>query len=662
MTQAEAADVLRGSHDSAVSGLVALAHGWPAVIGLAALAAPPFDDLNETVPETLHAYFAEELYQAVPERLKEALLRLSLTPTITPELATEFWGDEAERFLSEASSRGFLTHYRSREFDLHPLLRQFLRAKIDVNESWVLPWVRELSDFLLARRSWDDLFALFEEIRAADLLDRIIETGLGELIAEGRIETVRRWLSAGRELGFESPQLDLAEAEICFREAQHSSSEALAMAAAEALPPSDPLRSRAFYRAAQSAHMDDRSQTALQLYERAAATATDRFDRNQANWGRFITQVDLGMREDAISTMKTLAEGQSPTAEERLRNAQAQLVIATRWGGIRAAVSNAKRHRRFLDKSRDALVRTAFLHMFGGALCLSAEYTEALEQARAEEDEARRVGLEFVLPHVGCLRIHAEVGLRRFADASRNIRKVRAKADELDDDHSWNNSRVLQAMMLLARGLSARAIEVLDVSSRPWPNPGLGGEVLAMRALASAVDGQVEAAQYFAAEAAELSEQIEALMPRLWSHAIVEYRRSGDTNPTAEAFERAWSAGHLDSIVCAYRSFPPLIRPLTDTASKAAELTELFRRSADYHIARKAGLNVTAPTDAVSHILTEREREVLGLLRQGYSNAEIARALWIENSTAKVHVRHILRKLGVRTRTEAAVLASADHD
>jgi DNA-binding NarL/FixJ family response regulator len=43
------------------------------------------------------------------------------------------------------------------------------------------------------------------------------------------------------------------------------------------------------------------------------------------------------------------------------------------------------------------------------------------------------------------------------------------------------------------------------------------------------------------------------------------------------------------------------------------------------------------------------------LLCQGFSNAEIARALWIEESTAKVHVLHILRKLGVRSRTEAAI-------
>jgi DNA-binding NarL/FixJ family response regulator len=43
------------------------------------------------------------------------------------------------------------------------------------------------------------------------------------------------------------------------------------------------------------------------------------------------------------------------------------------------------------------------------------------------------------------------------------------------------------------------------------------------------------------------------------------------------------------------------------------------------------------------------------LLCQGFSNAEIGRALWIEESTAKVHVQHIMRKLRARSRTEAAL-------
>jgi two-component system, NarL family, response regulator LiaR len=55
--------------------------------------------------------------------------------------------------------------------------------------------------------------------------------------------------------------------------------------------------------------------------------------------------------------------------------------------------------------------------------------------------------------------------------------------------------------------------------------------------------------------------------------------------------------------------------------------------------------------------LTERETEVLKLLALGKANKQISRSLFVEEKTVKTHVSSILRKLGVRSRTQAALHA-----
>jgi DNA-binding CsgD family transcriptional regulator len=72
------------------------------------------------------------------------------------------------------------------------------------------------------------------------------------------------------------------------------------------------------------------------------------------------------------------------------------------------------------------------------------------------------------------------------------------------------------------------------------------------------------------------------------------------------------------------------------------------------------GVGPQAPaTDAnVSHVLTLREREVARLLASGCSNREIADALIISEGTVEVHVKHILSKLGFRSRAQVAAWAA----
>ena len=70
--------------------------------------------------------------------------------------------------------------------------------------------------------------------------------------------------------------------------------------------------------------------------------------------------------------------------------------------------------------------------------------------------------------------------------------------------------------------------------------------------------------------------------------------------------------------------------------------------------------SVGAPTPAATSSaaeaaeLTNRERQILQLVAEGHSNAQLAKMLWVTEQTVKFHLSNVYRKINVSNRTEAA--------
>jgi DNA-binding NarL/FixJ family response regulator len=99
-----------------------------------------------------------------------------------------------------------------------------------------------------------------------------------------------------------------------------------------------------------------------------------------------------------------------------------------------------------------------------------------------------------------------------------------------------------------------------------------------------------------------------------------------------------------------------LIEGVRTVASGDALLAPAITRRLIEQFVRRPPASVR-PSPPELEGLTAREREVLQLLAQGRSNAEIASALYVSEATVKTHVAHALTKLGLRDRVQAVVFA-----
>ena len=520
-----------------------------------------------------------------------------------------------------------------------------------------------LGAFSVNRGAWDDAFVVASEFALTDVLADIMTCALDELLAEGRIATLEQWLDVMQNLIPQEGIFALAEVELAFRKGRWPESEHKARELSRRLRPRGPLAARALFRAAQVAQLDDRHDEALALLNEARARSTTASDLRRIAWTRFITLTDLEDPDLSAAALQEFAALEPETLEDVIRLSRGPVHFSMRWGGIREELD---RHQGTLDRLNDKVdpvVRSGFLQSYGTALNLAARYEEASRLAEQQIAYARRYGLDWVRPHALELEALAQIGMRNFDRAESGLRNAHQVAEQARDVHAQLNATALTSRIFLARGEPALALQLLEATRPRAAFPGMEGELRSLTGLAFSCLGRLEEAKTEIDASLAITNHLEARGLRAYAAAVIAYGRDEHemfSMSLQAALKESLSSGNADAFVTSYRAFPPLVTALADQITRVDDFLLRPIRNYDPKLAREAGLLTSDLRPPRPDGLTEREEEVLALLRQGLSNQEIARALWIAESTAKVHVRHIFDKLGVRSRTAAAVFERED--
>ena len=649
MTEDEVAAVLENAPSDRPFTWDQLAEGWPAVVGLAmhgrSASLPPIE-----MSETLYDYLASELYSNLSPELQRAAKLLAIPERLRQLVCRFLLGERYEEVVASLEAAGFVS--TGRETSIHPLLRHYLRH-ISRDDAEIASTTDRLGQFLIQARAYDDAFAVIEAHGQTSQLVELLDASFRELLSGGRDASLSRWISLARASGVDHPVVDLVDAELAFRRGELARADTLAQRSASK---DSPVRARAFVAAGRTAHMRSDEQAAFELVRRALTLPVDERDRPDMHWNHFILACELE-REEAPELLDVYAKSATGSFDQHVRLLNGKGVLASQLGGVGKALLQPREIMELARHTTEPLIRCGFMNRYALLLWAHARYAEAHDVVDAELEFLHASRFDFAIPLAMVLQANAQAGLRRYKTSEATLRRVLALAPR--DPYTRMSIATRRACSLCAQG---RAADAWAMTSSDWPVPPNGalyGEYLATRALALASLGRLEQASEAIEQAQSVTSTAETSTRSAFATAVVSLQREGTPRTdVSAAIATAWTTGHLDAFVLAYRACPALLGSLQPADPWYSDVLELLLHLRDERFARAGGLL----TGEGAGRLTPREDEVLQLVADGLTNKEIAANLFISEVTVKVHVSRILAKLGVSSRTAAAVYAREEQN
>jgi DNA-binding NarL/FixJ family response regulator len=272
------------------------------------------------------------------------------------------------------------------------------------------------------------------------------------------------------------------------------------------------------------------------------------------------------------------------------------------------------------------------------------------------EEFVRRFRIDFALTYALYNTAMAEAGKRHWTEAHARLEEALRVARSGRNGFAEHLCMALEIRILAQEGQHRRAL-ALSEPNLICPLASARAELLASRALALASASRLDEAAALVEELHGSSSAIETrvLVPAV--EAVIAVK-SGDAQvgmQIAILLESAFDTGALDLLVTAYRSAPELLMLMLDATEHRSDVAKLVSMVGDEDLAAAVGQPIGL--EDLTSRLSPREREVLGHLQRGLTNRQIADALFIAESTVKVHAHRIYDKLGVRSRTAIAIQA-----